>query len=131
MEISKIYNVPHPRPVVFAAWVSSDTVIPPATVMDILPEVGGHYRLLMKTPEFEVSNQGRFLIVSPDEHVLYTWQWSGDEEVSEIDVRFHDEGSGTRIELVHSKLLSESSRDNHDKGWDSYIAGFTAFLDAV
>jgi uncharacterized protein YndB with AHSA1/START domain len=85
----------------------------------------------MKTPEFEVSNQGRFLIVSPDEHVLYTWQWSGDEEVSEIDVRFHDEGSGTRIELVHSKLLSESSRDNHDKGWDSYIAGFTAFLDAV
>jgi uncharacterized protein YndB with AHSA1/START domain len=96
--------------------------------MDVLPQVGGHYRLEMKTAEFEMSNEGVFLQVVPEDYLHYTWQWSGDDEVSEIEVWFRDEGAGTRIDLRHAKLTSEQSVQNHDTGWDSYIAGLERFL---
>jgi len=43
MDLEKHYDLPYPPAKVYAAWVSSDTVIPPATAMDINPIVGGHF----------------------------------------------------------------------------------------
>lgn len=128
MEIDKSYRIGFPRADVYAAWVSSETIIAPATAMDVLPEVGGHYRLQMKTAEFEMSNEGVFLQVVPEDYLHYTWQWSGDEEVSDIEVWFRDEGAGTRLDLRHSKLTSAESVQNHDAGWDSYVSGLKHFL---
>jgi len=129
MEIQKSYELPFPVADVYAAWVSSDTVIPPATAMDVLPEVGGHYRLLMEMPDFTGKNEGEFLIVEPDQRVVYTWEWNGDGEVSTIDVRFIATETGTRIELHHTGFTKPESVENHDAGWDSYIEGFKAFLE--
>jgi len=53
ININKRYDFPFPLEKVYANWVSSNTVIAPATSMDIPPEVGGHYPLIMDTPEFE------------------------------------------------------------------------------
>ena len=128
MEIDKSYRIDHRRADVYAAWVSAETVIPPATAMDVLPQVGGHYRLLMKTAEFEMSNEGVFLQVVPEDYLHYTWQWSGDDEVSEVEVWFRDEGVSTRIDLRHSKLTNSESVQNHDVGWDSYVVGLEQFL---
>jgi uncharacterized protein YndB with AHSA1/START domain len=128
--IQKHYQLPFPIARVYAAWVSSKTIIPPATDMDINPVVGGQYRLIMKTPEYSSTNEGRFLIVEPDHHVRYTWQWSGDDEITEIDVTFSTQIDGTAIDITHSGFQSETSRANHDSGWDSYIAGFEAHLQA-
>ncbi len=128
MEITKRYELPFPLETVYAAWVSSDTVIPPATGMDVLPEVGGHYRLLMDMPDFKGMNEGKFLRVEPNQRVTYTWEWNGDGEVSTIDVRFSQSGDGTRIDLLHNGFTREESVTNHDSGWDSYIEGFTGYL---
>lgn len=128
MEIIKNYRLPFPVDVVYSAWVSSDTVIPPATSMDVLPEVGGHYRLVMQTLDFSGKNEGRFLQVKPGEQVVYTWEWNGDGEVSTIDVRFSECDVGTLISLHHTGLESAESVKNHDSGWDSYIEGLQAFL---
>ena len=128
MEISKEYRLPFPRQTVFDAWVSSDTVIAPATSMDVLPEVGGHYRLLMEADEFTGRNEGTFSLVDSPSRVVYTWEWNGDGEVTEIDVTFAEDGSDTLITLQHRGFKSEESRNNHDSGWDSYIDGFTQFL---
>jgi uncharacterized protein YndB with AHSA1/START domain len=65
MQIEKTYELPFPPSVVYDAWVSSDTVIPPATAMDIDPIVGGHYRLIMETPDFNGKNEGRFCWLNP------------------------------------------------------------------
>ena len=128
MEINKHYELPFPVETVYAAWVSSDTVIPPATSMEVLPEVGGHYRLIMETPDFSGRNEGEFLLVEPNARVTYTWEWNNDGEVSTIDVRFKPSGDGTRIDLVHKGFIKEESITNHDSGWDSYVDGFTKHL---
>ena len=128
MNIEKVDEIPFPPEQVYAAWVSSDTVIPPATAMDVNPVEGGHYRLIMETPEFVGRNEGRFLAVDPGTHIRYTWEWNRDGEISEIDVRFSASAAGTRITLVHSGFRSQVSTEMHDSGWDSYVEGFTAFL---
>lgn len=128
MELRKTYTVPYPSEQTYRTWVSSDTVIAPATAMDIKPVVGGHYRLLMEGAEFVGRNEGKFLSVTPGQHVRYTWEWNNDGEVSEIDVTFSAVPDGTRIDIVHSGFQSEESRQNHDSGWDNYIQGFVKFL---
>jgi hypothetical protein len=65
ININKRYDFPFPLEKVYANWVSSNTVIAPATSMDIPPEVGGHYPLIMDTPEFK----GTFLIVEANTHI--------------------------------------------------------------
>ena len=124
MQIEKTYEIPFPLTRVYNAWVSSDTVIPPATSMDVLPEVGGHYRLIMETPDFNGKNEGKFLAVEPEKQLTYTWEWNGDGEVSEIDVAFEATDAGTRINITHSGFTKEESVTNHDSGWDSYMEGF-------
>lgn len=129
MDIHKFYVVPFSVPQTYATWVSSDTVIAPATRMDIDPVVGGHYRLFMESAEYTGRNEGRFLVVEPEQHVRYTWEWNGDGEISEIDVTFAEAPTGTEITIAHTGFQSEESRDNHSSGWDSYVRGFVAFLD--
>lgn len=126
--ITKEWDLPFPPEQVYAAWVSSDTVIPPATRMDILPEVDGHYRLFMEMPDFSGKNEGRFLVVEPNKRVQYTWEWNDDGEVSTIDVQFSKTPDGTHISLSHSGFTKEQSVTDHDSGWDAYIEGFTKFL---
>ena len=128
MDLEKQYDLPYPPARVYAAWVSSDTVIPPATAMDISPVVGGHYRLTVEMPGYVGKNEGEFLIVEAEQHIRYTWEWNGDGDVSEIDVTFSATPGGTRIDLLHTGFSNQESADTHDSGWDSYIAGFTEFL---
>lgn len=131
MEIEKSYQINYPVDVVYRAWVSSDTVIPPATSMDVLPEVGGHYRLIMEMPEFVGKNEGVFKLVEPEKRVVYTWEWNDDGEVTTIDVQFSDAESGTKIDLKHTGFTKPESVTNHDSGWDSYMDGFVKHLDSL
>ena len=129
MDLEKRYELTFPIGQVYAAWVSSDTVIPPATKMDVLPEVGGHYRLYMDTPDFTMTNEGTFSVVEPEQRVVYTWEWNNDGEVSTIDVRFAETSSGTEIHIHHSGFEKPESMSQHDAGWDSYVQGLTALLE--
>lgn len=129
MLITKTYELPYPLADVYAAWVSSETVIPPATSMDVLPIEGGHYRLYMETPDFTMTNEGKFTVVKPEEQVVYTWEWNKDGEVTTIDVRFSATEVGTRIDLTHTGFEKAESVQMHDEGWDSYIRGLIVFLD--
>lgn len=113
---------------VYSTWVSSQTVIPPATEMDIDPVVGGHYQLIINTPDFKSRCEGSFSVIEPNERVVYSWQWQGDDEKTQIDVRFAAENGGTRVAIVHSGFVSEQSLKNHEAGWKSYLDGLEAFL---
>ena len=131
MHLDKLVELAFPVDTVYQAWVSSDTVIAPATSMDVLAEVGGHYRLIMETPEFTGRNEGRFLLVDPGKRVTYTWEWNGDGEVTTIDVQFTATPKGTNIVLHHTGFTSQDSLNNHDTGWDSYMEGFSAYLSGL
>ena len=131
MSISKSYSFDHSVEVVYAAWIASETVIAPATAMDIDARVGGHYRLIMETGSSALTAQGVFSIVEPAQRLVYSWQWSGSDEVTTIDVRFLREAQGSRVHLEHTGFLTEESRSNHDAGWDSYASGLARHLDSA
>ncbi|MEX3007145.1 SRPBCC domain-containing protein [Hoeflea sp. TYP-13] len=128
MKIEKSYRVPFSVHRVYSAWISSKTVIAPATRMDVNPVVGGHYRLFMEAPEFTAQNEGKFLEVDPQSHLKYTWEWNADGNVTEISVDFEAADDGTEVRIVHSGFTDEESRAMHATGWDSYIDGLTQFL---
>ena len=127
-QLTKTYELAFPVATVYRAWVSSETVIPPATAMDVLPEVGGHYRLRIDLPDFKGRNDGVFSAVVPEEHLRYSWEWNSDGEVTEVDVRFAVSAVGCRIELRHSGFQDDASLERHALGWDSYIEGFEVHL---
>ena len=131
MDIEKTYGVPFSPERVFAAWVSSETVIAPATAMDIDPRVGGHYRLIMESEAFTARTEGIFLAFDDGKHLRYTWEWNRDGEVTEIDVTFLPIDAGTRIEIRHSGFTKEEIAGAHDAGWDSYIEGLVNFLNST
>jgi len=128
MQLEKTYDSNFSIQAVYGAWVSSNTVIPPATRMEVLPEVGGHYRLIMETPDFKGKNEGKFLAVDPGEHVIYRWEWNDDGEITSIEVTFSEINNGTQVGLKQSGFTKEKSVTHHDSGWDSDIEGFTAHL---
>ncbi|MEM7000031.1 MAG: SRPBCC domain-containing protein [Pseudomonadota bacterium] len=131
MNVAKTWQIPFPVEQVYAAWVSSTTVIPPATRMEVEPRVGGHYRLFMETAEFTGRNEGEFLLVEPNARVRYTWEWNNDGEVTTIDVTFAAADAGTQVtqvNLMHTGFTSQASADTHDAGWEAYIEGFIQLL---
>ncbi|MEX3008716.1 SRPBCC domain-containing protein [Hoeflea sp. TYP-13] len=129
MKIDKSYALPFPPNRVYAAWVCSETIIPPATKMDINPTVGGHYRLFMESEDRCNRAEGLFFAVVPDRHVRYTWEWDRDGEITEIDVLFEADDDGTALRIRHSGFRKEESRDMHDSGWDNYVEQLSALLE--
>ncbi len=127
--IAKSKILAFPISTVYRAWVSSDTVIPPATAMDIDPKVGGHYRLIINTPDFKSRCEGVFSVVEPENRIVYSWQWEGDDNATQIEVQFTEIPAGTKVVLTHSGFSDEQSRSNHAHGWDSFFTGFESYLD--
>jgi glutathione S-transferase len=128
MKIDKHYELPFPPHNVYEAWVCSDTVIPPATRMDVNPTVGGHYRLYMEMEDRCSRAEGLFFSVTPDRHVRYTWEWDRDGEITEIDVTFDSAANGTVLHIRHSGFRKQASRDMHDTGWDDYVEQLSTLL---
>ncbi|MCP4315660.1 MAG: SRPBCC domain-containing protein [Hyphomicrobiales bacterium] len=128
MNIEKTYHVPFPVSRVYAAWVSSNAVIAPATGMDINPVVGGHYRLVMEIPDFSSTNEGTFLEIELESRMKYTWEWDSDGNVTEIAVDFAAEEDGCRVSIVHAGFTDEASFNKHAARWDSYFDGLIGFL---
>ena len=128
MQIDSLWYLPFPPAQVYAAWVSNDTVIPPATRMDIKAEVGGHYRLTAAGDDFTATNEGEFLEVEKNKRLLYSWHWQGDEETTQVDVQFNPHPEGTELRLRHGTFTTKESLVNHDNGWNSYVAGLRELL---
>lgn len=128
MKIDKTYTVPFSVAKTYAAWTSSDTVIAPATRMNVDPIVGGLYQLFVENGDTTYQCEGLFDIVEVENRLRYTWQWGDELEISVVEVIFSADGDGTQIKLSHTGFSTQESCDKHAKGWDAYIEGFTAFV---
>lgn len=126
LDFEKSYELPMPLARVYEAWVSEATVIPPASRMRVEPKPGGVYRLEMQE---DLAMEGRFLEVEPGARLVYTWQWTGDDESTEVAVNFRAVGDATQVTISHTGFVTEVSLANHAQGWDSYIEGLIAHLE--
>ena len=121
----KTYHLPSDLETTYQHWVSNDTVIAPASRMEIEPRVGGTYRLIMPG---DMTMNGVFSEVVPNQALTYSWQWDGSDEQTQVNVQFSGTASGTDVRIVHSGFTSQDSYDNHASGWDSYVDGFTLLV---
>jgi uncharacterized protein YndB with AHSA1/START domain len=125
----KTYHLPFDIETTYTHWISNDTVIAPASRMEIEAKAGGAYRLVMPG---EIVMNGVFSEVVPNKALTYSWQWQGSDEQTHVNVQFsandNDKDTGTDVRIVHSGFTSQDSYDNHASGWDSYIDGFTLLV---
>ena len=129
MQIKKTHHFSTPAARVYAAWVSQDTVIPPATRLEINAHVGGHYRLIIDEPDFSAQAAGVFSHVEPNKRLIYSWQWNGDGEITEIDVTFRENTlQTTDLRLLHSGFVNADQLTMHDQGWDAYLAALASLI---
>ena len=75
---------------------------------------------------------GTLLAWEPPTRFVMTWHpGRGAETAQELEVRFHAEGDGTRVELEHrgwEKLLDRAAdaRGGYDGGWTAVLTGYVA-----
>jgi len=90
------------------------------TQADLKPEPGGRFSLDIG----ETLVRGRFVLVEPPYHVIFTWGVPGDAELPEgsttVDIRLVADGSDTIVELTHLGLPA-SQLDGHRSGWIEHL----------
>lgn len=85
--------------------------------------VGGAWVIEMVSPEGKPHNVGgEYLEVDPPNGVSFTWAWENEpSEVSHVSYALFPADNGTTLMLTHSRLPSESSRDQHSHGWNGAL----------
>ena len=85
-------------------------------VTDVVLEPGAGGRLYEVTADGE-QDWGRVLEWDPPHRFLLDWQ-IGEARGTEVEVRFSQEGPGSRVELEHRGFSSDAPRDHYEGGWD-------------
>ena len=87
---------------------------------DLQPEPGGRFSLDIG----ETLVRGRFIVVEPPHHIVFTWGVPGDAELPEgsttVDIRLVADGPDTIVELTHLDLPA-SQLDGHRAGWIEHL----------
>jgi uncharacterized protein YndB with AHSA1/START domain len=95
----------------------------PLSNMIIENRVGGRfYEKHDDGSEYEI---GRVTTYQPPSIVAFTWRAPSWDVVTQVQVRFIAEGSGTRVELEHSGWEQAAATievsKNYDHGWDRIL----------
>ncbi len=123
LEIKRV--LPAPVEKVYAMWVSTNTVLPPTEALEINATVGGIYKLIMPG---DFCMTGHFSVVEPNNRLIYSWQWQGDDEVTEVEVLFAPASAQTHVQLLHRGFNTDDSKQRHLDGWHSYLDGFERLI---
>jgi len=111
---------------VFAAWTDPEKIkrwMGPGEIVTVRaesdPRQGGHYLILMRSPNGEPHDVGgvyREVIVN--EKLVFTWAWqSAPERESLVTVLLKPDGEGALLTLTHEQFADEATRDGHRQGW--------------
>ncbi|OFZ29317.1 MAG: hypothetical protein A2622_07835 [Bdellovibrionales bacterium RIFCSPHIGHO2_01_FULL_40_29] len=96
-----------------------------ASSMKIDFRVGGKYHINFRN--HNVSNFGEFLEIIPDRKIVFSWcQSFGDDQKpdSQVTIELFEDGSKTRLVLVHSGFKTKEIADIHQTGWNGIVPDF-------
>jgi uncharacterized protein YndB with AHSA1/START domain len=74
---------------------------------------------------------GNFVDVAIDRELTYTWAGNvrGGEYYTLVNVRFEDDGEGSRVVLSHGVFRTDEDREAHARGWTLCLEGFHRLLE--
>lgn len=124
-QYQQAFTIEHSLESVYACWISEKTLFAPVQSLQIDARVGGIYQLVM--PEGLIM-KGKFPRVEPLKRLDFSWQWQGDDEISQVSIRFHALPEGCEIHLRHSGFKSPQSLRDHSRGWQDYIEAMRNLL---
>lgn len=112
---------------VFDAWISARSLVAPVTRVEMDAVEGGRISL-EAGDSAEGKLQGVFLRVESSARLRYTWHWIASPEETIVDVRFHDLGPETVVEVTHTGFLNTESQSRHLQGWVAYLDGLEQYV---
>jgi uncharacterized protein YndB with AHSA1/START domain len=123
---------------VYKAWTEPEQMkqwyAPPGlTTPDAAFEAheGGKYHLNMRSPEGQdLIVAGKVIELIPNQKIVFTWQWQGQEEESQVTVELEElEDGKTEVTLTHQNFSSQESVDNHTDGWKGTLEKLATHLE--
>ncbi|MBP1097028.1 uncharacterized protein YndB with AHSA1/START domain [Bradyrhizobium japonicum] len=103
----------------------------PATLTAELDvRTGGRYRISFVSDDGEYFEAGgTYREVVPNELLVFTWAWhSTPERESLVTISFKPDSAGTLMIFHHAQFFDEAARDNHQRGWSSFLDKLDAFV---
>lgn len=124
---------------VFAAWTQAGQLVqwfgppnirPGSVAADLDVRVGGRYRISFTRDDGEYFEAGGvYREVVPSERLVFTWAWhSTPERESLVTISLKPEETGTLMVFHHAQFVDETARDNHRRGWSSFLDKLDAFV---
>ena len=109
-------------------WGVADS--PKPTVAETDLRVGGRFRVQFWGANDEHhSVSGTYREVVPNELLVFSWAWhSTPERESLVTISFKPDSAGTLMIFHHAQFFDEAARDNHQRGWSSFLDKLDAFV---
>lgn len=89
---------------------------------ELEPRPGGLYKVNVTGRDTAL---GSYVEVVPDERVVFTWGWEGNDGVppgsSTVEVTLTPDGDDTIVRLRHFGLPDDDAAKRHTEGWDHYL----------
>ena len=100
-----------------------------AVSVECEPRVGGHISETLRNGDHSV--WGTIVVWEPASRVRFTWHpGSPESEATDVDVRFHADGDGTLVELVHTgwdrRPDGDTARANYESGWELVLGRYAS-----
>ncbi len=119
---------------VFDAWLQKswgEWAGPPGVkgeVVQMEPKVGGAYRVVMHTPNGDLTVGGVYKEITRPSRIVMSWKWEFEPQDTLITLTFKPEGKGTKIHMRHEGFANAERRDSHQMGWSGTLDKLEAFL---
>jgi uncharacterized protein YndB with AHSA1/START domain len=68
-------------------------------------------------------------VVEPPTRLVFTWQWLGEPETTQVTIELTPTDGGTALLLVHERFATATGRDEHAQGWQDCLDRLPGFLE--
>lgn len=110
-------------------WKSPESMTTPEATVDL--KVGGEYSVTMeRQPDpGKVTVRGVYKEIEKPTKLVFTWKWDGQEEETTVTVELKAlSDTETELTLTHEGFVTEESKAQHNKGWESTFNKLEQFV---
>lgn len=118
-------------PAILQKWFFSEAGFTTSDVEVALQPLGPYQLVITPVDGGEATRiHGNFVDIQADRHLTYTWTGAcaGEQYWTLVNVRFADDGDGSRIELDHGVFWTDADRAMHEQGWLACISSLSSLL---